>query len=234
MHVACRLTLLHASFSMPSKTGFLSALCAFAVGCANAATVTRQGPVISCSLLMNSITATRTQGEFVAESESIRSLSNLMDATARGRKEVTHFPVVAVLGGDSLFPGSASSDHVTLSPALQFGSEICFFAMPSKQLNVDSQCRAVCTSLQDREASISYHETEMGKLPFLFVGEEAQEYASCREIIYPDYRTALGWMCKGRVDAPAAEVPEADAAVAYLYTALPAAILAVLAGAMFL
>lgn len=73
----------------------------------------------------------------------------LQDATARGRDEVTHYPVVAVLGGESLFPGSASSDHVTLSPALQFGSEICFFAMPSAQTNdVESVCRAVCTSLQ--------------------------------------------------------------------------------------
>lgn len=87
-------------------------------------------------------------------------------------------------------------------------------------------------SLQAREASISYHETEMGTLPFLFVGEEAQEYASCREIIYPDYRTALGWMCKGKVDVPAAEVPDASAAVPGGSTLLPAAVLAVLAGAM--
>jgi len=75
----------------------------------------------------------------------------MQDATSRGEEDVTHFPVVAVLGGDSLFPDSASSDHVTLSPALQYGNEICFFAMPSKQLNdVNSQCRAVCTSLQVR------------------------------------------------------------------------------------
>lgn len=56
----------------------LLAVYVFVAVCARAASVTRQGPVISCSLLMNSITATRTQGEFIAESESVRSLSNLL------------------------------------------------------------------------------------------------------------------------------------------------------------
>lgn len=48
--------------------------------------------------------------------------------------------------------------------------------------------------------SISYHETQLGNLPFLFVGKSAQQYADCKEIIYPDFRTALGWMCKHRVN----------------------------------
>eukprot|EP00892_Ulva_mutabilis_P003380 jgi/Ulvmu1/1413/UM011_0142.1 len=213
----------------------IAAVCAIAVGSADAAAVTRQGGIISCSLLMNSATATRTQGEFAAESESVRSLAQLMDATARGQSEVTHFPVVAVIGGDGLFPDSAASDHVTLSPALQSGDEICFFAMPSQQLNdVNSQCRAVCTSLQERQATISYHETEMGQLPFLFVGEEAQEYASCREIIYPDYRTALGWMCKGKVDTATVGAGDAATAAISVTSAWLAFTLAVLVGSAVL
>lgn len=70
----------------------------------------------------------------------------------------------------------------------------------------------------------------MGKLPFLFVGEAAQEYASCREIIYPDYRTALGWMCKGKVAVPELGAPDAAAAVTHAWTVLPGAVLAVLVG----
>jgi len=82
--------------------------------------------------------------------------------------------------------------------------------------------------VQGRQASISYHETEMGQLPFLFVGEAAQEFASCKEIVYPDYRTALGWMCKGKVDVPAVGDPDADTAVNTGFTALSAVMLAVL------
>lgn len=88
--------------------------------------------------------------------------------------------------------------------------------------------------VQGRQASISYHETEMGQLPFLFVGEAAQEFASCREIVYPDYRTALGWMCKGKVDVAAAGDPDSAAAVTTGFTALSALTLAVLVVAALL
>ena len=54
--------------------------------------------------------------------------------------------------------------------------------------------------LQDSQVSVSYHETQLGNLPFLFVGKSAQQYAECKEIVYPDFRTALGWMCKHRVN----------------------------------
>lgn len=51
--------------------------------------------------------------------------------------------------------------------------------------------------MQTGEASIAYHDTDFGNIPFLFIGEDAQKYAGCREIEYPDYRAALGWVCKG-------------------------------------
>ena len=74
----------------------------------------------------------------------------------------------------------------------------------------------------------------MGQLPFLFVGEEAQEYANCKEIIYPDYRTALGWMCKGKVDLPVVDSPDSDTAAIGATIALHAATLAVLIGTVLL
>ena len=63
--------------------------------------------------------------------------------------------------------------------------------------------------LQDSEVSVSYHETELGNLPFLFVGGAAQQYADCKEIVYPDFRTTLGWMCKHRVNKRASAASSA-------------------------
>lgn len=75
--------------------------------------------------------------------------------------------------------------------------------------------------LQDSQVSVSYHETQLGNLPFLFVGEAAQQYADCKEIIYPDFRTALGWMCKHRVNEKAA----ARSAAFRLHSPSPAVVL---------
>ena len=74
----------------------------------------------------------------------------LQDATAAGASKVKHFPVVAVLGGSSLFETDVPGDeHVNISPAIQTGEEICFFAMPAGQENkLAAKCRPVCTSLQ--------------------------------------------------------------------------------------
>jgi hypothetical protein len=66
--------------------------------------------------------------------------------------------------------------------------------------------------MQDIQVSISYHDTSLGKLPFLFVGENAQEFADCQEIVYPDFRTALGWMCKHKVHSRDTETGARSAA----------------------
>ena len=51
--------------------------------------------------------------------------------------------------------------------------------------------------VQEGQASMARFDTQYGNLPFLFIGADMQQYASCAEIEYPNHRTAAGWLCRG-------------------------------------
>ena len=60
-------------------------------------------------------------------------------------------------------------------------------------------------AMQDGEVSLSFHNTQYGDIPFLFIGPAVQRFAQCQEIEYPNTRTAAGWMCRG-LPTPAANL----------------------------
>lgn len=79
---------------------------------------------------------------------------NRAQSSANPTGNVQYYPVVAVLGAQSLFesgPQTDESERINLSPAVQLQDEICFHAMQDKKADtLDASCRTVCTRLQAR------------------------------------------------------------------------------------
>lgn len=136
----------------------------------------------------------------------------------QGSATATLHPVAAVVGSSALFNGLGSS-AIALSPAVQIGNEICYMAKDgdgAKDANLlGGSCKMACSVLQPGVVSLSYHQTQLGNLPFVFIGVSQQEYKDCTDIVYPERRTSLGWMCKNMADVQleaAASAPAQSAA----------------------
>ena len=115
--------------------------------------------------------------------------------------DITHYPFAAVVGGSQLVTG-VENDRIMLSSAVVSGDEICFVFAASADTSsiLDAQCQAVCVENKEEYTSVTYHNTALGNLPFIFIGEDRQAWSKCAQIVYPDVRAPLGWVCKDSVD----------------------------------
>jgi hypothetical protein len=76
-------------------------------------------------------------------------------------------------------------------------------------------CKMACSVLEPGLVSLSHHSTQLGNLPFVFIGVNQQQWKDCEDIVYPERRTALGWMCRNMAEvqlesgaSPATSLPD--------------------------